>query len=316
MAHVVYQTAAQSWQSAYVIIKDELGKVLVELPRQFVEQAGCNRASYALEMIESCFDHTDGNLVVSGKGLRPRALEDDDPLPWDLRIVYHHEDGERHRTNAKVGPRFDNPAWVAHVEKATPWTSNRSIDLTETDEQEDQRDFRDHVLARDSTCLISDAGLDHCIAGHILPVTRPEQYREILRFFPDSSHPIEARVSTGLLLRHDLYRSYRAGEWALYPQDNGDLIAHFFVLNLPDAPQLHGKVITPARFHLETRFHPKRELLWFHYVQCAMMRFRGNPMLGPKPPQSARILKQEQVRQDKGVPSPRRGTRITSGRQS
>lgn len=96
------------------------------------------------------------------------------------------------------------------------------------------------VVARDSTCLITDVMYSYCTACHIVPLSRPDVsatdtswthprqfrvspyadmlipgkvYRLILGINRD---PPLYKTSAGLLLRDDLHHAYDRLEWSLY----------------------------------------------------------------------------------------------------
>lgn len=97
------------------------------------------------------------------------------------------------------------------------------------------------VVARDSTCLVTDVMYSYCTACHIVPLSRPDVSAtgtswEHPRQFAEYQHtqallilgkvyqlilginrdPPLYKTSAGLLLRDDLHHAYDRLEWSLY----------------------------------------------------------------------------------------------------
>lgn len=103
------------------------------------------------------------------------------------------------------------------------------------------------VVARDSTCLVTDVMYSYCTACHIVPLSRPDVSAtgtswEHPRQFPEYQHtqallilrkvyqlilginrdPPLYKTSAGLLLRDDLHHAYDRLEWSLYYDVSSD----------------------------------------------------------------------------------------------
>lgn len=79
-----------------------------------------------------------------------------------------------------------------------------------------QNNFKLGLIARDGRCVISGCWFDGCVGAHILPVTRPEYYGEVLGHGDDPHYIFETEY--GLLLSDTLHHAWDRGELALYPQ--------------------------------------------------------------------------------------------------
>lgn len=110
-----------------------------------------------------------------------------------------------------------------------------------------QSKFRMGVVARDSTCLVTDVMYSYCTACHIVPLSRPDVsaigtlwkhpcqlpsiairrhcsflvkvYQLILGINRD---PPLYKTSAGLLVRDDLHHAYDRLEWSLYYKVSSD----------------------------------------------------------------------------------------------
>ncbi|PWN86467.1 hypothetical protein FA10DRAFT_263348 [Acaromyces ingoldii] len=81
-----------------------------------------------------------------------------------------------------------------------------------------QASFREALVGRDYSCILSDTKFTGCTASHILPQSRPEYYEEVLGYDPRYYF----HVSYGLLLEDKIHHAFDRGEWALYPIVFGD----------------------------------------------------------------------------------------------
>ncbi|KDN36245.1 hypothetical protein K437DRAFT_260182 [Tilletiaria anomala UBC 951] len=164
------------------------------------------------------------------------------------------------------GPRFKQSRRPPPPDGETSTMSNSSRSTA------NQSSFRIELIARDTKCLLTDAHWRLCTAAHIIPQSRPEYYAEILS--PSEMQtlwPFEPQY--GILVRDDLHRAFDRGEWALWPQGD-DYIVHFLFPE-PEERKYHGKVLTADRFSYGPEHRPHKDLLLFHYRQCAQKYFRG-----------------------------------------
>ncbi|KDN52899.1 hypothetical protein K437DRAFT_272187 [Tilletiaria anomala UBC 951] len=257
MQPLEYSRASESWAGSIFNIVDQSGQELVSIPIEFATQARCNTIGFALSLVAFCF-REDGFLRdESGQQLPVK-----DPMPQGTAI-FVRQDGTTQPCTPAKGPRFKykHRPPEENSESGTMSNSSRSSGL--------QNDFRVSLIARDFCCLLSGLHYSNCTASHILPLSRPEYYSEVLggnvRYLFKPEH--------GLLLRSDLHHSFDRGEWAFHP-DGENLVVHVFK-NETAAREHHGLILTPDRFRGEARTHPHRDLLKFHYQQCAIQRFRG-----------------------------------------
>ncbi|KDN36249.1 hypothetical protein K437DRAFT_260186 [Tilletiaria anomala UBC 951] len=257
MQPVTYIRASESWGGQKFKAIDKSGQVLVSIPIQFARDGGCNTIGFVLSQVAFCWEQ-DG-FLQSETGQR---LEAEAPL-FDGTAIFVREDGSTDACTPRKGPRFKYKyrAPTENSNAGTMSNSSRSSDL--------QSRFRVALIARDTFCLLSGADYEDCVASHILPLSRPEYYAEVLG--EDVQYLFKAEY--GLLLRSDLHHSFDRGEWALHI-DGDNLVVHVFK-GRGSAKPYHGQIITPARFHLRPESHPNRDALMFHYQQCSIQRFRG-----------------------------------------
>ncbi|RSH89907.1 hypothetical protein EHS25_001893 [Saitozyma podzolica] len=80
--------------------------------------------------------------------------------------------------------------------------------------------------------------------------------------------------SAGLLLRDEIHHAFDRLELSFYFKD-GTYYIHFFVLQIPQARELHGKSLPPNRFRGLDRDKPDPRFIRWHYNQCVKARIRG-----------------------------------------
>lgn len=137
-----------------------------------------------------------------------------------------------------------------------------------------QSKFRFTVVARDYFCLVSDVEYPSCTAAHILPVSRPEYYTEVLGDAPTSLF----QTQFGILLRDDIHHAFDRGHIALYPLMNAEneLVVHIFYPETQSQKEFHGKILRPSnRFRGPSDDYPDTQMLLFHYQQCVIKCLRG-----------------------------------------
>ncbi|KAK0522485.1 hypothetical protein OC834_006267 [Tilletia horrida] len=266
---VEYAMATETWEGRIFTVRDRTGQILLNVPVEFLVRGKCDSVAYVLEQIHSCF-HARGVL---------KAWSTDAPLVGEVSqlgvcdAVFERDDGKDDELcRPKKGPRGNLSTRPPSDDDYFNGASALPPALSSTAPPASVA-FQFAVVARDSTCLLSDAYHDECAAVHIAPTERPEYYDEALGRAAGNLN----KAQFGLLLRHDLAQSFLAGKWALYPEpiDNNSLIVHFFDANNSGCALYHGRVIDHTRFRCRPLGLPSLELLRFHYAQCAMRRLRG-----------------------------------------
>lgn len=136
--------------------------------------------------------------------------------------------------------------------------------------------FKMQLARRDGRYIVTDSPEEEdAVAAHILRVSRPEYYREILgtgpRFPVDLFH-----VSYGILLDPAWHRAFDTGDWGLFQSpDSTDLLVHVFQGEARKA--FHGKRMARSRFRVWDRLDklPTPQMLEFQYKQCLIKNIRG-----------------------------------------
>ncbi|KAK0522482.1 hypothetical protein OC835_006554 [Tilletia horrida] len=268
LSAVEYAMATETWEGKIFTVRDRTGQILLNVPVEFLVRGKCDSVAYVLEQIHSCF-HARGVL---------KAWSTDAPLVGEVShlgvcdAVFERDDGKDDEPcRPKKGPRGNLSTRPPSDDDYFNGASALPPALSSTAPPASVA-FQFAVVARDSTCLLSDAYHDECAAVHIAPTERPEYYDEALGRAAGNLN----KAQFGLLLRHDLAQSFLAGKWALYPEpiDNNSLIVHFFDANNSGCALYHGRVIYHTRFRCRPLGLPSLELLRFHYAQCAMRRLR------------------------------------------
>ncbi|PWN24348.1 hypothetical protein BDZ90DRAFT_263363 [Jaminaea rosea] len=262
---ITYPLSSQWWSGEGTLtVRDTRGQTLLELPLQFIRLGRVPSFDFVKEQCRNAFEG-EGTLVrMDGSRI------DDSELVSAGDVVLAGEGPEPHRP--RRGPRFKYK-YRAPVEGDTESSMSNSKRSSAN-----QNKFREALLVRDGSCLLSDTLYERCTAAHILPQSRPEYYTEVLE------HEVRYLFmpSYGLLLRDDLHHSFDRGEIALYPKGS-DLIVHVFAPGDDALRGFHGKILKPERFRPPEDRRPDVRLLRFHYQQCAIKYFRGFAWAAGKP---------------------------------
>ena len=254
-----YPLALESWSEVSpecLKVLDESGSMLLVIPLTFLVDGNVSQFGYVLDCIRENFEEP-GSLFFEG------AIAREDDLVREGQATFLREDGHKEPCTPVRGPRFKFKyrAAVEGAETSTMSNSKRST--------ANQSQFRLALVARDFSCLLSDAEYEKCTACHILPQSRPEYYEEVLG--------TQARYlfspAYGLLLRDDLHHAFDRGEIALLPHEDR-YIVHVFKYD-KDTAIYHGKILEVNRFRGSAKTRPNSDLLRFHYQQCSMKYLRG-----------------------------------------
>ncbi|CAO1635885.1 unnamed protein product [Jaminaea pallidilutea] len=267
-----YPLAAVFWPSeGYLVVRDLSGQRLLTFPVSFLRSGWVDNFAYVVEQLVSAFEEDgllcwpDGRSIGQEEGVHAGE------------VVFHRKDGSRDPCTPRRGPRFK------YRYRAPNHSDDRSTMSNSKRSSANQSAFREYLIYRDGECLLSETVFKGCTAAHILPMSRPEYYTEVLGFDPG---PFLYQGAYGILLRDDLHHSHDRGEWALYPRNDDEVIVHVFEPASPYMVAYHGKVI-----NLRTRLRgprdqwPDTRLLRFHYQQCAIKHLRGySAGMHPPPP--------------------------------
>lgn len=256
-----YELAVDTWTNTDSIeITSTYNSRIASFPLSFIQRGGDNTWHYVLRVVDQLVEKDSDQLgvIIDTRGV---AVNLDDAPSSGL---YHYEQTPfRGKLEFSRGPEYFTRFRPVNAEGSF---STRSDSKGSCDNM-----FRMGVVARDSTCLITDVMYSYCTACHIVPLSRPDVYRLILGINRD---PPLYKTSAGLLLRDDLHHAYDRLEWSLYYK-NGSFYVHFFILGYPDAARLHGMRIPPERFRGPISERPDPRFVQWHYAQCVKARIRG-----------------------------------------
>ncbi|KAE8195353.1 hypothetical protein CF328_g4463 [Tilletia controversa] len=266
---VVKHIAAETWGGDSFTVLDPVDNgVLVKVPVKFVTEGKCGKLAYLLEQVHLCFEEQ-GDLELEGNRLDLQ----DELRPALASTVFVRNDGRTGEACTPLeGPQLDEGN-----------SDDDSDDNQSSSTVDGEADLRESVIARDSFCLVSSAPSTDCVAGLIVPADDPMGLQDIVGVNSPWDSSIESGIfqaQSALLLRDDLYESYKEGKWALFADlDSDSFIVHGFDKGDPSS-YYHGTVIPQSRFRCSPQVPqetvlPNRNLLRFHYQQCAMRNFRG-----------------------------------------
>ncbi|PWN19880.1 hypothetical protein BCV69DRAFT_313615 [Microstroma glucosiphilum] len=252
-----YTLSTEWWTEGGLLeLVDTSGNLMLSFPLAFLNAGHVATFDYVQQVLAMCFT---GAINITSLDGTPKRR--DQPIVAERLLVTSDATG----IQATRGPRFKD-AFRAPPNDDTASTMSHS-----SRSSVNQSTFRTKLQIRDGGCVISNAHFTASVPAHILPVSRPEYYREILGLHRN------ARLydtSYGLLLARDLHHAFDRGSIALYPDENR-LIVHVFTPRAAAWRPYHGKIILPSRFRTEFEPAPNIELLRFHYRQCCMMHLRG-----------------------------------------
>ncbi|CAO1618056.1 unnamed protein product [Jaminaea pallidilutea] len=283
-----YQLSHRHWSSeGACILRNEDGQQLLVLPVSFLRLGGVGDFAFALRQLQFCFEETSqcgledhagavvhGHEAIQAGQYTVRRQESAAPLSDQAKTSTdrsHSAESVDTQLIPRRGPRFKFKHRAPNIgddHASTMSDSKRS--------SPNQSSFRVSIIARDFCCLITEEDYEACTPSHILPLSRPEYYEEVLGYDPGFLF----EPSFGLLLRDDLHHAFDRGSIALYPQVQADgtqaYVVHVFNPEVATWREFHGKVITAhSRFRGRDFNFPNTDLLLFHYAQCSMKHMRG-----------------------------------------
>ena len=155
-----YESASRTWEGEHFRVVDQSGQRLVEIPLEFARAGFCNTVAFAMSQVNFCFEESghiqraDGRILSSG------------PLFAGTATFVHSDQSESPCTSRK-GPRF-------RYRHRAPFQGSDGSTMSDSGRSSNHTHFGTAVIARDSTCLLSDEEWVGCAVCHILPQSRPE----------------------------------------------------------------------------------------------------------------------------------------------
>ncbi|OXG17644.1 hypothetical protein C367_05139 [Cryptococcus neoformans Ze90-1] len=256
-----YALAQYYWNDSEVItISSYDNQIIGTFPLSFIKRGGLNTWAFVSDIVHQLVDIAGGGAIRAGDG-NPVVLQEA-PYAGDFVFMPHNE---RASISFTRGPEFFRKNIAPNPDGSQSTRSNSKRSTAQ------QTAFRVALIARDFSCLATDAPYEECTACHIIPQSRPDVYRDILSIrYPPSLFA----VSAGLLLRDDLHHAFDRLELSFYFQD-GVYYLHFFVFRLEAVRELHGKALRFDRFRGKEQNRPEPRFLRWHYNQCIKARIRG-----------------------------------------
>lgn len=268
-----YELVTSTWPGeGVIVIYDIAEQRLATFTREFLRLGHVLNWAYIQRACQSMVQeagtlHTDALTGQdSSQPLHPLDLE---TLPTAGRYWYIRSDQPNAACTWARGPRFRYARRGPRADGGQSSTMSHSSRSTAR-----QSRFRTLLQIRDGRCIVTNnPDTDDAVAAHILPVSRPEYYQEVLGAQPWSLF----HVSYGILLEFAWHHAFDRGDWALYPcPDSTDLIVHVFQ-GRSARKVYHGKRIPSSRFRVwdELEDLPDTRMLEFHYRQCLIKNMRG-----------------------------------------
>ncbi|PWN20318.1 hypothetical protein BCV69DRAFT_299454 [Microstroma glucosiphilum] len=249
-----YTLSSSSWTGDSLVLRDAAGRRMLTFPIIFLTEGHVASWDYIYEVLGMCFKGA-VNLTTLDGTLKTRT----DRVTAGTLVVTSDDAGVTPVRGPRFKEKFRAPA--DRDDNSTMSHSSRS--------SVNQSPFRTKLTGRDAVCLVTDSDPDRCTAAHILPISRPEYYVEVLGL--DQDAPLYS-TAYGLLLRKDIHSDFDQGRIAFYPHRDR-LIVHVFDLD-PSYRQYHGKILRPDRFRAGSEA-PSVDLLRFHYRHCCIKYMRG-----------------------------------------
>lgn len=136
----------------------------------------------------------------------------------------------------------------------------------------DQTRFRDLILGRDRTCLLSAADSSHSQAAHIVPKRRTDVYAQLLDVVEANAY----ECCMGIFLSRNLRHAYDNWQWSLYYKNGSYFVHVFYPDRIVPVAEYHGMDIS-GNFHQRAPASelPDPRLCNWHWEQCVLMRLRG-----------------------------------------
>lgn len=260
-----YPLAVHSWNpgSVPLLVRcQRTNELVASFPLEFVKRSGNDSWRYILDVVNQLVEPSPGHkpIIRDGAGVAVELS-----MSTAEGVYWFEQSGSSNGVTMSRGPEYFSSRVPPSAEGSVSTRSNSKRSSA------NQSRFREYLIARDCSCLVTDVVFTSCTASHIVPFSRPDIYQQILHI---PYEPPMFEPSVGLLLRDDLHHAYDQLQWSLYYKD-GVFFVHFFLLKYPDALHLHGKAIPPHRFRGDECWRPDIRLIQWHYNQCVKAHIRG-----------------------------------------
>lgn len=260
---IEYKTACQAWGADLdvVILLDQSGEVIAQIPFQFLER--CNAArnvTYLRNVVREllCLPKTADVFLLHGSE--------------QLDCV--SEATVKSGSYTYLPATSSSPVLLRGPQGKSLSRPFRDTDGTSTVSRSsrssvNQNKFRERLFLRDGQCLVSGTDdEDNLVAAHIIPFSLGQEFLDSLTSY--ARQVTLFAVNNGLLLRPDIHQAFDRFRWGIYVDSSGRHYIHVFGEDYRD---LHGSEI---QYRTRNRSKlPNVSLLRWQYQQCLMARFRG-----------------------------------------
>ncbi|OWZ69525.1 hypothetical protein AYX14_05071 [Cryptococcus neoformans] len=159
-----------SWNDPEVITISSYDNQLIgTFPLSFIKRGGLNIWAFVSDIVHQLVGTPGGGVIMANDG-NPVILQEA-PYAGHFVFVPHKElnvSNEKASISFARGPEFFRKDIAANPDGSQ---STRSDSKRSTPRQ---NEFRTALIARDSTCLVTDARYTECTPSHIIPQSRPD----------------------------------------------------------------------------------------------------------------------------------------------
>lgn len=192
-----YVLAQYSWEDPEVITISSYDDQLIgTFPLTFIKRGGLNTWAFVSDIVHQLVDVAGGGVITTGDG--EVVLQE---APYAGKFVFVPRSEQYHATDKPLreltaaderasitfarGPESSRKGVAANTTSQSTFSNSKRSSIRQVRpcspykfpgcaEHFDQNEFRTSLIARDSTCLVTDARYTKCTASHIIPQSRPD----------------------------------------------------------------------------------------------------------------------------------------------
>nr|KIR84229.1 hypothetical protein I308_05644 [Cryptococcus tetragattii IND107] len=157
-----YVLAQYSWEDPEVITISSYDDQLIgTFPLTFIKRGGLNTWAFVSDIVHQLVDVAGGGVITTGNG--EVVLQE---APYAGKFVFVPRNERASITFAR-GPESSRKGVAANTTSQSTFSNSKRSSIR-------QNEFRTSLIARDSTCLVTDARYTKCTPSHIIPQSRPD----------------------------------------------------------------------------------------------------------------------------------------------
>ncbi|KAL0247459.1 hypothetical protein I308_103524 [Cryptococcus tetragattii IND107] len=174
-----YVLAQYSWEDPEVITISSYDDQLIgTFPLTFIKRGGLNTWAFVSDIVHQLVDVAGGGVITTGNG--EVVLQE---APYAGKFVFVPRSEQYHATDKPLreltaaderasitfarGPESSRKGVAANTTSQSTFSNSKRSSIR-------QNEFRTSLIARDSTCLVTDARYTKCTPSHIIPQSRPD----------------------------------------------------------------------------------------------------------------------------------------------